>query len=957
MPLPTAKMLEPVVLAAQWVWSQLPTAITRPRFNFITVHYLYMLGLTIAASIMLYGAGFMPFIDALFFGAGTATQSGLNTINVNNLYVYQQVVLMLVACVANPIFINTFVVFLRLYWFEKRFEHVVKEVREQRRSKAKTITRTKSDMGNEPDSDRLELGVNAREIRVLHETTKPNGMSGTRAKNHEAEEEFREKLGLGAHTKSMTPSPEGSNTSSADSGDGIATDDNVEKSAESHELDEDGQNMEAAPATPASEHHLGINPRLHRDIAFADEVPPPGDGDREASELARVPDQAEVSKHVEFVQRQQRNAKQGTTLRIPGPRDFDRGEIPKAMDISDDDKLHRPQTRNSLAPMQSEGERTGMNTQGQAELNADDHGERGGIRFDEQEHPGRRQETSTMERATTHSSRFGINRMRSGVGMRHRRTNSQRLNLSEARGSMGRTFSTLATALSQGKDQDVMPYLSWAATTGRNSAFLGLTEKQREELGGIEYRALKTLAATLVIYYIGFHILGMIVILPWILRAEHWRSYVRSGGVNPVWWGIFTPASLFNDLGLTLTPDSMNSFQKATLVLFYGSFLILIGNTGFPIMLRFVIWVASKIVPYGSGLWEELRFLLDHPRRCFTLLFPSKATWWLFWVLVLLNGIDLIFFIILDLQDTVVTVLPGGYRVLDGWFQATSTRTAGFSCVNLYYLHPAIQVSYMIMMYISVFPIAISMRRTNVYEEKSLGIWGGEEDPGADGDPSYVGQHLRRQLSFDLWYIFLGFFIIAIVEGDRLVVNKDPSFTMFAVLFEIVSAYGTVGLSLGYPDIDASFSAEFHVISKLVIIAMMIRGRHRGLPYALDRAILLPSENMQKKEAEDADRRYNRRGSLYAEGNEAEMLRQASWRDGDLDDYGLPRQHLGTANSPQDAAMTAAAGGEGSPHRHLRRRGSAMSTASGKMRNGRGRSLSRVLAGGLSAGPTFAKDD
>lgn len=82
-----------------------------------------------------------------------------------------------------------------------------------------------------------------------------------------------------------------------------------------------------------------------------------------------------------------------------------------------------------------------------------------------------------------------------------------------------------------------------------------------------------------------------------------------------------------------------------------------------------------------------------------------------------------------------------------------------------------------------------------------------------------------------------------------------------AVLFEIVSAYGTVGLSLGYPTINASLSAEFTVLSKLVIIAMQIRGRHRGLPYELDRAILLPSEALHKKEDQDAAHRMTRRGS------------------------------------------------------------------------------------------------
>jgi hypothetical protein len=165
------------------------------------------------------------------------------------------------------------------------------------------------------------------------------------------------------------------------------------------------------------------------------------------------------------------------------------------------------------------------------------------------------------------------------------------------------------------------------------------------------------------------------------------------------------------------------------------------------------------------------------------------------------------------------------------------------------------------MMYISVLPIAISVRRTNVYEEKSLGVYAGDtEEQENKAEPSYVGAHLRRQLSFDLWFVFLGLFVISIAEGSR-ISSGDPAFTLFCVLFEIVSAYGTVGLSLGYPGIDASLSAEFNVISKLVIIAMQIRGRHRGLPYALDRAILLPSESLHEKENRDPIQRARRRSS------------------------------------------------------------------------------------------------
>jgi hypothetical protein len=201
--------------------------------------------------------------------------------------------------------------------------------------------------------------------------------------------------------------------------------------------------------------------------------------------------------------------------------------------------------------------------------------------------------------------------------------------------------------------------------------------------------------------------------------------------------------------------------------------------------------------------------------------------------------------------------MPSGLKVLNGIFDAVSTRTAGFSSVNLAQLHPAVQFSYMIMMYISVFPIAISVRRTNVYEEKSLGVYSSNDvdDQSNQTDMSYVGSHLRRQLSFDLWYIVLGFFIILIAEGQS-ITNND--YSVFPVLFEVVSAYGTVGMSLGHPSVNASLCSQFSVVGKLVIIAMMIRGRHRGLPYGLDRAILLPSESLNEQEAADANDRMAR---------------------------------------------------------------------------------------------------
>lgn len=133
------------------------------------------------------------------------------------------------------------------------------------------------------------------------------------------------------------------------------------------------------------------------------------------------------------------------------------------------------------------------------------------------------------------------------------------------------------------------------------------------------------------------------------------------------------------------------------------------------------------------------------------------------------------------------------------------------------------------------------MRRTNIYEEKSLAIYSDSDDVESSNKTTLAG-HMQKQLGFDLWYVFLGLFLIAMMEGDRLQHGEEQAFSMFSVLFEVVSAYGTVGLSLGYSRTETSLCGQFRPLSKLVILAMEVRGRHRGLPFAVDRAVLLPCE-------------------------------------------------------------------------------------------------------------------
>ena len=289
----------------------------------------------------------------------------------------------------------------------------------------------------------------------------------------------------------------------------------------------------------------------------------------------------------------------------------------------------------------------------------------------------------------------------------------------------------------------------------------------------------------------------------------------------------------------------MLHFADATWPMLIMTFLAYAGNTFYPIFLRLAIWTMHKCLPKKSSLQEPLRFLLDHPRRCYTLLVPSAPTWILFGILFVLNFVDVLLIVLLDLHNPAVASLAPGPRVLASIFQSASARHTGTATFNLADVNPAVQFSLVVMMYISVFPIAMSVRMSNTYEEQSLGRYDADSEINdQQGSTSYLMKHMRNQLSFDLWYIFLGTFCICIAESDHIADDGDPAFSVFSILFEVVSGYGNVGLSLGHPTVWTSLCGKFTLFSKLVICATMTRGRHRGLPYAVDRAIVLPGEDL-----------------------------------------------------------------------------------------------------------------
>jgi Trk-type K+ transport system membrane component len=59
---------------------------------------------------------------------------------------------------------------------------------------------------------------------------------------------------------------------------------------------------------------------------------------------------------------------------------------------------------------------------------------------------------------------------------------------------------------------------------------------------------------------------------------------------------------MVDNLGFTLTPDSMISFRDAIWPMIAMSFLAFAGNTLYPVFLRLLIWTISKVAPKDASI-------------------------------------------------------------------------------------------------------------------------------------------------------------------------------------------------------------------------------------------------------------------------------------------------------------------------------------------------------------------
>ncbi len=161
-------------------------------------------------------------------------------------------------------------------------------------------------------------------------------------------------------------------------------------------------------------------------------------------------------------------------------------------------------------------------------------------------------------------------------------------------------------------------------------------------------------------------------------------------------------------------------------------------------------------------------------------------------------------------------------RLLLSFFMSISARTAGFAAVPMESLAPPSQLLLMILMFIGTAPASMGGGiTTGTFATLLLTLWGyvrglPQVQIGGRSLSSDMVRKASAVLTVSLFVVMLASWLILISHPAEL----DP------VLFEVISAFATCGLSL-------SFTDDLNLWGRLVIIAVMFWGRLGALTIVL----------------------------------------------------------------------------------------------------------------------------
>lgn len=254
---------------------------------------------------------------------------------------------------------------------------------------------------------------------------------------------------------------------------------------------------------------------------------------------------------------------------------------------------------------------------------------------------------------------------------------------------------------------------------------------------------------------------------------------------------IFQAISAFNNAGFDVTGQSLIPFATDPLILLVHSLLIIIGGLGYSVLI-------------------DLGHHLRHRR----------ATWSLHtrWVLTVTGGLLLVGTLLILVVDwhNPNTLGPFGWgvKILNAFFQSVSARTAGFASVNTGMLHPVVLFVLVILMFIGASPGGTGGGiKTTTFAVVTAGVMAvvRQQHVIEVHGRSIAWSFFGRAVTIALLSVGL---IVVMTLGLLLVDHTD----FLSALFQVTSAFGTVGL-------DTGLTTHLSSAGRVLIILTMYLGR------------------------------------------------------------------------------------------------------------------------------------
>lgn len=268
---------------------------------------------------------------------------------------------------------------------------------------------------------------------------------------------------------------------------------------------------------------------------------------------------------------------------------------------------------------------------------------------------------------------------------------------------------------------------------------------------------------------------------------------LRNQNVGSTWFtAVFHSISAFCNAGFSTFPDSLERFRANPAILATVSVLISAGGIGFIV------------------LYDVARWLRRKKRR---LSFHSKLILGASFILV--SGGSLAFFLLERTAALADMSLP--QQIMNALFQAVTPRTAGFNAIHQTELGQASKMLTMLLMFIGGAPgsIAGGIKISTAFIILMMMVRRANDR----GEIQVFHKRLSPAIiNSALVYFVKAVFLLFCAIGLLLLFESSGGANLGHIAFEVVSALGTVGLSL---DLTSSLGTW----SKLVLVFTMFTGR------------------------------------------------------------------------------------------------------------------------------------